>query len=179
MKFWFDVVGMSILSRSMHSAGTKIIEFFADGYKLKAETSSFKLLIGRLFFPMAVYAKFCRDVSREHGCRRATSCSLLACSIARVALVSVCGPRDVMSFVMLFRDKCPLLAISRHDLGWDWMLLNCCAGCAVLVCPFTAQSHAKPWPKGWGFCSLGSRAFCHVRYWHKADIGLCAAHVCF
>ena len=33
------------------------------------------------------------------------------------------------------------------------MLLNCCAGCAVLVCPFTAQSHAKPWPKGWGFCS--------------------------
>jgi len=60
MKSWFDVVGMSILSRSMHSAGTKIIEFFADGYKLKAETSSFKLLIGRLFFPMAVYEEFCK-----------------------------------------------------------------------------------------------------------------------
>jgi hypothetical protein len=51
------------------------------------------------------------------------------------------------SLIAVFRDKCPLLAISRHDLGRDWMLLNCCAGCAVLVCPFTAQSHAKPWPK--------------------------------
>jgi len=43
MKSWFDVVGMSILSRSMHSAGTKIIEFFAetDVYKLKAVRNIF------------------------------------------------------------------------------------------------------------------------------------------
>ena len=46
------------------------------------------------------------------------------------------------------------------------------AGRAVLVCPFTAQSHAKPFPKGWGFCIFD------VRYWGLADIpknALCVA----
>src|SRR5262245_17615206 len=35
------------------------------------------------------------------------------------------------------------------------------AGCVVLVCPFTAQSHAKPWPKGWGFCFCTARTSRH------------------
>src|SRR5262245_52610233 len=42
-----------------------------------------------------------------------------------------------------------------------------------LVCPFPVRSHAKPWPKGWGFCSTD--------LWQPLDdlLSTHSGHVCF